>query len=121
MLTIEVSKVCCQELLPDSFGCSARFHIGRKGTPHVKWGATVYFQCLGIIGLPGIDRIFLMWEVSPDVDQKCAVRSYLLTALEMTCRARALALSVNGYPLSAVRAPALTEKGSLLPNHSTGP
>jgi len=23
-----------------------------------------------------------MWETSPDVDQKCAVRSYLLTALE---------------------------------------
>jgi len=23
-----------------------------------------------------------MWEISPDVDQKCAVRSYLLTALE---------------------------------------
>jgi len=22
-----------------------------------------------------------MWETSPDVDQKCAVRSYLLTAL----------------------------------------
>jgi len=35
-----------------------------------------------------------MWETSPDVDKKCAVRSYLLTALERS----------GGLPACAVHA-----------------